>query len=311
MEGDKNRENTKVDFIGIGSAKCATTWVYRCLIEHPQICGPYVKELNFFVTKKNPMSEKSFEHYKLLYNEGVKSYIKRFKHCPVSSVKGEISVSYLSDPGAARIISEHFPKVKVLVFLRDPVKRAYSYYWFARKFTIKEKSSTFEEALNDKSSYELYIDRGMYYRHLKKYYDYFPRENIGVFFVDDLKKDATSFIQSVYSFLGVDDRHVPESVNKRANAAREVRLKFVRRFTDYAVDKFYLFIKYTRLHFIKNMVIKLGLQKLIYHIFYKVNVSSFQKPPIDSKTERKLRNIFREDIENLEKLLQRDLNTWK
>ena len=41
----------KVDFIGIGVQKAATTWLFSCLKEHPQIrvaVDKNNKELNFF-----------------------------------------------------------------------------------------------------------------------------------------------------------------------------------------------------------------------------------------------------------------------
>ena len=43
--------NKTIDFIGIGAAKCATTWLSCCLDEHPQICLPKlnrINELNYF-----------------------------------------------------------------------------------------------------------------------------------------------------------------------------------------------------------------------------------------------------------------------
>jgi len=304
-------DHAKVDFVGIGAAKCATTWIYTCLLEHPRIWGPYIKEMNFFVTKKNQLSGKSLEHYKLLYNKGIESYLERFKHCPANSVKGEISVSYLNDPGAAELIKHYFPDVHILVFLRDPVKRAYSHYWFTRKFTLKEKNESFEKALKNKDGYENYIDGGMYYKHLKKYYDIFPKENIGVFFMDDLKKDPVKFIQDIYKFLGVDHSFVPPSIRKKENESSEAKWKFLSHAIDYVVDRFYALLKITHLYFVKDMAIKLGLQRLIYFIFYKVNVRSFKRPPINPMTEKKLRDLFLADIECLEKLTSRDLSSWK
>ena len=38
----------KLDFIGIGTARSNTTWLYKCLQEHPDIFMPQKKELHFF-----------------------------------------------------------------------------------------------------------------------------------------------------------------------------------------------------------------------------------------------------------------------
>jgi len=302
-------DNIKVDFIGIGAAKCATTWVHKCLLEHPQICLPYVKESFFFVTKPFPSAGEPLKEFKPVYNKGTAWYLERFDHCPAKSIKGELSALYLTDPGASYLIKQYFPDVKILVFLRDPVKRAYSHYWFKKKVTFKEKKETFEEAI--KNNYEAYIDGGMYYRHLRKYYDIFPKENIGIFWVDDLEKDPVRFIQSVYGFLGVDNSFIPPSARRRTNAAREIRSQFLNRTIDSLVYTFYKFLKFTRLHFLRDVVIGIGLQKGFNYILLKVNVKSFDKPLLDPTTEEMLRKLYLEDIRNLEKLTTRDLSAWK
>jgi len=42
-------ERFKPDFIGVGMAKCGSTWVTQILQEHPDIFIPEKKELNFFI----------------------------------------------------------------------------------------------------------------------------------------------------------------------------------------------------------------------------------------------------------------------
>ena len=36
------------NFIGIGAQRAATTWLYQCLKEHPEVYVPDVKEIHFF-----------------------------------------------------------------------------------------------------------------------------------------------------------------------------------------------------------------------------------------------------------------------
>lgn len=294
------------DFIGVGAAKCATTWVYRCLLEHPQICGPYIKEINFFLTKKHPLySSEEFKNKEMLFPNGLDSYLDFFPHCPKDSIKGEISVSYMTDPQAARLIKQSFPDVKILVFLRNPVKRAFSFYNFAKDFMLKEKNRTFEDAL--KNNPEIYIDWGMYFKHLKPYYNLFPKNNIGVFFTDDIKNNQVNFIQGVYKFLGVDRNFIPPSAKKKENIASQVRFSLLRKAVDFTVKVVYKL----RLGFLINLLKKIGGQKAVYYFHYKINVSAIKKPELNPKTEKKLRNLFREDIENLERLIERNLDDWK
>lgn len=296
----------ELDFIGIGAAKCATTWAYRCLLEHPQICGPYIKEVNYFLTKKHPLySEEEQKQKRQLFPKGIKSYLGYFSHCSANSIKGEISVSYMTDPGAAELIHKNFPDVKILVFLRDPLKRAFSFYNFAKDFMLKEKNRTFEEAL--KNNPEIYIDWGMYFKHLKPYYNLFPKNNIGVFFTDDIKNNQVNFIQGVYKFLGVDRNFIPPSAKKKENIASQVRFPLLRKAVDFTVKVIYKL----RFGFLINLLKKIGGQKAVYYFHYKINVSAVKKPELNPETEKKLRNLFKKDIENLERLIGRNLGDWR
>lgn len=40
----------KIDFIGIGSGKSGSTWLWTNLIKHPEISSSNPKEINFFST---------------------------------------------------------------------------------------------------------------------------------------------------------------------------------------------------------------------------------------------------------------------
>lgn len=41
----ENEDTFKVDFIGVGDQKAASTWIYQCLSEHPEIDTAKTKEL--------------------------------------------------------------------------------------------------------------------------------------------------------------------------------------------------------------------------------------------------------------------------
>ncbi len=305
----KNNNKFKIDFIGIGAAKCATTWVYRRLLEHPQICGPYIKEISFFLTRKYPLySQKYFENKKILANDGIKSYLSYFSHCKPDSIKGEFSVSYITDPKSAELIKHYFPDVKIIVCLRNPVKRAFSLYNYARDFIKKEKNETFEKALENNP--DIYIDGGMYYQQLKRYFNLFPKKNIGIFLIDDIKKDPKLFMQDIFRFLEVSDEFSPPSLYERENEAKRVKFNFLRNLTDGSVEMMYQMSRVLKIGFLPGYLRKLGFQDIVNYI-NKINSKKIQKSFILPETEKKLRKIFREDIENLEKLINRDLKNWK
>ncbi len=302
----------QVDFIGIGSARCATTWIFKCLNEHPQICGSKIKELNYFITdrpKGHPLYGKIEQRKRNLFNKGIESYMECFSHCPKESVRGEFTAYYMNDPKSADLIYQSFPNVKIIACLRNPIERAHSYYWFARKFLGWEKNKTFKEALKNNS--EFYVEGGMYYKQLKRYFDLFPRENIGIFFVDDIKKDPIEFIQKIYSFLGVNDKFVAPSALESENSSKETRFKILKFVQNYLVKLFYVLTKKTRMYFLSDFLKKIGFQKIIYVFDNKLNAKKFIKPKINEETRKKLLKKFVDDMSDLEKLLKLDLKHWK
>ena len=170
-----NTDN-KPDFIGIGVEKAGTTWIHYNLKTHPEICmisRKKFKEIYFF--NESHQYSKGIEYYRSLYNR-----------CPKNKVKGEFTAGYLSSPQTPFLIYKHFPNVKLIVCLRNPIERAYSHY----KYDMELKGfyniyKSFEEAIKKNLSF---LKLSFYYKQLKKYYDLFPNKNILVLFFEDQKK---------------------------------------------------------------------------------------------------------------------------
>jgi len=220
----KERDNFKIDFIGIGAQRCATSWIFKCLQEHSQICAFVKKEAAFFNDER-----KNFEWYKSL-----------FGHCATTAIKGEYSPHYMHpeyDPKqkTAERIKNTFPDVKIIACLRNPIERARSQY-FLEKLRNKETAPTFKKAIL--KNHHKYIEAGFYYTLLKKYLELFPRENILILIYEDIRKSPIGFIQNIYSFLGVDSNFVPPSVNKKVSVLTGKQAKAF-----YCLDKVSVFLK--------------------------------------------------------------------
>lgn len=101
-----------IDFLIIGAAKCATTWLQQQLQADPSVYMPD-PELHFFSRE---------------YERGYQWYEDQFDVHAGAKVIGEKSNSYLSEPNAAKRIHSVLPNVKLVVQLRNPIERAYSDY---------------------------------------------------------------------------------------------------------------------------------------------------------------------------------------
>ena len=179
-----------LDFSIIGAPKSATTWLFSCMIKHPRIFIP--GEQNFFTIhqKKGP------KYYNDLY--------RGHKH----HVKGDYSNTYMIDENLPQCFFAKWPKMKIIMVSRNPVDRAFSHYLMeVRRGTIKPEKTNFIDVLKEPITYSFY-DNGLYYKHLKKFMEFFPLENIYVTTVDSISTKPNQVLKDVF---GLFNLHFPEN----------------------------------------------------------------------------------------------------
>lgn len=106
-------------FLGIGAPKCATTWLYNCLDDHPDVFMSDVKETNFFAAGS---VEGRLDEYTAHF-EGVSS----------ERAIGEVSVWYIHSEIAPRQAYAHLPDAQLFASLRNPINQVYLYYWHLQR----------------------------------------------------------------------------------------------------------------------------------------------------------------------------------
>lgn len=298
------KNNFKIDFVGIGAAKSGTTWVADMLDKHPAICLSEPKEVNYFNylvptpsrlvyrRKKKSIENKNF-------SKSVSWYEKHFLHYKPGNLRGDFSTVYFYDEKAPTAIKNLFPEVKLIVCLRNPIDRAYSEYWMLRSsFKIERRS--FERLLEEENS--MLIEKGKYYNLLSRYLNYFKREKILIIFFEDIKKQPEVVLKRVYDYLGVDSSFVPVEIRNKSNRAKVARWKGVVRMMNASVK----FLANLRLVFLVRFLKKIGFNKLLL----RLTTTKLTYPPMDLQTRQKLRLAFEDDIQQLEKLLNKDLSHW-
>jgi hypothetical protein len=188
-------------FIIAGAAKAGTSSLCDYLGQHHGIFITQPKELNFFNKNRR---DKELNGY-LKYFEGAEN-----------QVAGEGSVSYLHySKFSAPQLRRHFPDLKLIFMLRDPIQRYYSDYWFnIHRGVVVYKSNLFEDVLFRKVTMrdpgnpimdyrDLLLEKGFYAKHLKDFYKEFDRSQIKIIFFEDFVKDTKAVLEEVYEFLGV------------------------------------------------------------------------------------------------------------
>lgn len=290
------------NFVGIGAPKSATTWIYRCLDEHPEVFVSNVKETNYFSWRYESIPESKYEKY--------------FKEAENEKAVGEVCTAYLENEQAPKRIHDLIPNAKLFVSLRSPVDQVYSHFWHLLRQNFhqseKKRPDSFEEAL------DMYPDRLLkpanYYTHIKRWTQYYKLEKIHIIIFDDLKENPQSTIQCLYGFLNVDPRFVPSGINKRDRSVRKgssprgpVFEKIYIKIYNLLINK----IKYPisnaighkKTEKIKN---KLRVREVMEFLF-----RSEGYPEMKEETRSFLKSYFKEEVENLESLIERDLSDWK
>ena len=288
----------RIDFVGIGAPKCGTTWLSECLEEHPEVGFARDKEVYYFAdSEARTYYDAGFKNWE----RGPEWYHRQFPDKPGASVFGEYSVSYMYDPRCCERIHSYNPAAKILISLRNPVDVVYSWYWYNRTGLISKLPETFEAMME----IPYFRDLGCYHRALAPYFETFPRDAVHVIFHDQIKTDAIGVLERLFRFLGVDPAFRPEKRGEKVNAAKTTRFESLQTIGNatYGVLK--------KTPGISAVVNSRPFEKAVLAVYERVNRVPLAYPPIAAGTRKELTGWYRPDVERLEKLLGRDLASWK
>jgi len=291
---------TLPNLIIIGAQKAGTTSLFNWLAQHPEIYGDEsLKDFNFFLDDF---------YYKEL---GIEWFSKQFK--PKNNEKiimhGFVNYMYFYDIAIERLYEykkKYRKDLKLIAILRNPIDRAYSAFWDAKKVT-RENASTFEEAFKKekfilaKGSYKekaslTYIDHGFYFIQLKNFKKIF-REDIKILIFEELISNPEREIKNLFKWLSIDETFLPSL--KKINESGLPKNLFIQKFIQ----------QLSAPKFLKG-IIPMRIKYLKWKLSRELNIKKINYPPINEETRKYLLNVYIEDIKNLEKLLGKDLSIW-
>lgn len=273
-----------VDFIGIGSGKSGSTWLFENIRKHPNVCDRNAKELNYF-SRAYLYNKRDFEWYK-----------SQFSECPAGMIKGEFSVIYMYDLKSAEMIQSVLPNVKILVMLRSPVERIYSDYFHSIRKAEIPASMKFSEYIRLPEKLEF----AEYARYLRPYFDLFDRSRIHVEFLERASRDPRRVVADVYRFLELDASYLPEGIGDTVNQAVFYRWLFVENVMT-RVSKWMYMRGYTKA---LERLKRLGVARMIR----RINEAHRSKPPMPHSDFSYLMDHFAPFNEELINLLGLDLD---
>lgn len=292
---------TMPNFLVIGAAKAGTTSLYHYLAQHPQIYMSPIKEPRFFALEgeqlkpSDPINRKSITT--------LQDYLNLFEDVSGEKAIGEVSPIYISSPKAPERIQHYIPDVKIIAILRDPVERAYSHFVHIVQKEI-EPVSNFMQALDEEEYYvgnflrkRPYIELGFYYNQLKRYFEIFAADQIKIFLYDDLRDDSVTFLNNIFCFLEVDDSFLPTNLDKY-NVSGIPKNRMLNR---------WMADQSNPLRRLVRSLCPVEGRRAFLKAVQKQNSVKHQMP---IEARQRLLPLYREDILNLQDLINRDLSKW-
>jgi hypothetical protein len=305
------------NFLIIGAAKSGTTALWHYLRQHPEIYMPQTKHTRFFAFEvenpsfrgpaprmRGPAGVRTDVPYAIT---DIDAYRALFDGVTSESAIGEASHSYLYQPQAARRIRNYAPNMKLIAILRNPAERAFSHY---RQMVRdgREPITDFAQALAEEGARISdhwwpdfhYVQIGLYSRQLRRYFDLFERDQIKIYLYEDLNLNPSRVLQDTFRFLGVDGSFVPEAT-ARYNVSGVPRNKALHSFLQ----------KLRRIRPLSERCIPAVQYQRLVRIGSYLHNRNLVKARLSPESHKQvIDEYFREDLVELQKLIQRDLSVW-
>lgn len=221
------------DFLIPGFIKCGTTSLYSYLECHPQILPAVEKEVGFFT---------------YFFEQRLDWYLAHFPAIPTSNnyLTGEATPVYVNYPSMASKILDLFPKLKLIILLRNPIDRAISSYYHENKVIFKFKqipsniTATLEKIeiilkklpdllLLEPSIFNTYKDEyieyilddallpyllnSLYIYYLEQWLIVFPKEQLLILKSEDLFGNPSATMKQVHNFLNISEYQLSQYRN--------------------------------------------------------------------------------------------------
>lgn len=292
----------------VGAAKCGTSSLYKYLDQHPQIFMSEAKEPRFISSQVNsfPLNGPLDHKVEAWYVKDYESYTKLFEGSEDYPVVGEASADTLYFyKGTIPVIKQYLGDPKIIIMLRNPVKRAFSAYQHLVRDLREELS--FEDGLREepnriRDNWELiyhYTAASLYYDSVKAFLDNFS--SVKIVLTEDQEKRPQQVLRDIFRFLNVDP-NCDINTEIRYNMSGKPKSQWLHQF---------LFEENIARKFAQPIVRTLFSPETRVRIAQKIQKKNFTRLSLNPNTKRRLQEYFSTDIKKMEALLNRDLSVWR
>jgi len=273
----------------IGASKSGSSWFFEILREHPQIFVPSNKATFFFTEN---------------YAQGTEWYEAFFSRTSDELAVGEVCHDYLASPEALRRIRKYHPEMRLVCCLRNPYARALSSWRFFRRNGMDQPTLA-AQGEHDRSVF----DQGNYTTQLSVLNSIFPKDQVLIFFFEELESSPDALARRLYEFLGVDAGFRPPTLNKRVNVNAKPRSRVLARLMQHIHKQSWKNSR--RLSELIGRIKQIRpLRRFVRAALYKEAVSSSDWRDHIGEFPAHVVSRYEWEISELEKMLGKDLSDW-
>lgn len=294
-------------FLVAGAGRSGTTGLVEGLRTHPRVFLTQPKEPHYFalhgrtVDFRGPGDDATINRVAITDRD---RYLDLYPadHDQLALGDGSVSTLYYADRAVPEILDVN-AAMRVVVILRDPVERAYSSYLYMRARGF-EPCDDVVAALADESRrreqdwHHLWHYQAMsrYAESLARLQQGLGREQVGVWFYDDLVADYQGTVSRVLRFLGVPPDPGEGHGVPRVNVSGTPRLPIVQRTIWWAT---------------RNELLRRTVKRTTSFRFReRIRRSTLRRSDVPLGARRFLQGAFDDDLAALSSLVKGDVPAW-
>jgi hypothetical protein len=291
------------DLFVVGAFKSGTTALYEYLRNHPQVFMCVPKEPMYFGRDLTPRYRRMSED----------EYLALFTEARPDQRAGEASPWYLYSSSAPREIADFAPGAWIVIMLRNPVDVMHAQHG-QLVFNRREDLTDFAQALaaeparrqGQQIPSNAIRPEALYYRHsvrfgeqVQRYLELFGRERIHFVVFDDLVADARATYRAVLEFIEVEPSiEVEMDVHNPSQQARSRLLQRV------------VYAPPAPLRGVYGRLRQVSVAHRVRDALVALNSRRAARAPMDAELRRRLTEEFAPQVEELGRLIGRDLSAW-
>jgi hypothetical protein len=284
------------DIVIAGAKKAGTSTLLNHLLCASGVAALHRSEMPYFTEEGE-------------YRRGPEAAIAKYFGGEVSPTEVRVAKDFLlNKPEAMPRVLADSPRAQIVAVLREPVSRAYSSFWFARRRGFEPESDFAKAVERELAGNHLSLPRGDLREHvrageyadqLESLFERIDRDRVRVLLLEDLHADPRGIANELLAPLGA---RIPADVSpaSRSNSSARPRSTVLARIGSSP-----------RVRSMVRPFVSPSLRGSAEQLIRRVNDVPFKPPPMEQAARERLAAHYEPQIERLSALIGRDLDGWK